>query len=121
MTTIEQIDRATIQLIEDLTTEVALLRAERDQLRDLGKPKHRGPAPRSFAQRFEEGLAHGKTNPSYEAVYQLMMSETGGVVNRHVQENGFDLALFSAVIRAYFSHEGREVRTKAGKKMIGPH
>ena len=93
------------------TTTEQLIRDLREQIEDLSKRAQ--PIRRStFAERFRADLAGAtEASPGYQAVHAMIQREVGGdLLARHVSQHGFDLRAYVAVMKAYYSREGRQAR-----------
>lgn len=92
------------------TSTEQLIRDLREQIEDLSKRAQ--PSRRStFAERFRADLAGAtEASPGYQAVHAMIQREVGGDLVQHVSQHGFDLPAYVAVMKAYYSREGRQAR-----------
>lgn len=89
------------QLIHDLHAQI-------ERLQQQVQPKRR----RTFAERFRADLQRDEVPGGYRAVHSMMMREVGDDLATHISQHGFDLTAYAAVMKAYYSREGREVRAR---------
>jgi len=94
------------------TTTEQLIRDLREQIEDLSKRAQPSRQRSTFAERFRADLAGAtEASPGYQAVHAMIQREVGGdLLARHVSQHGFDLRAYVAVMKAYYSREGRQAR-----------
>ena len=93
------------------TTTEQLIRDLREQIEDLSKRAQPSRQRSTFAERFRADLAGAtEASPGYQAVHAMIQREVGGDLARHVSQHGCDLRAYVAVMKAYYSREGRQAR-----------
>ena len=58
----------------------------------------------------ENGRSREKIALGHSKTYDMLMDRVGDQINAELHRNGFTKAMFTALIRAYYSKEGRAAR-----------